>query len=525
MKETEYYALAHACDSFLLQPDVNPARLANPFLHVVSEHPVHMAQYKALFQDLDIRTSDGIRTSFTLKEDIAAYRIGHKIRKGYNSLWAMIPYKNNNPVKILAGLKPVDVVIVSWLVNSGHLKEEDDFYFGPLQSILAERGLTSLLILGNQSGHPSRDMSDDAHRDGPCARYLLPDIMTIQKELETFWKCFQARKQLNKEMTVSSNSFRTMVGSHAAHMKLRYIASNLRMYFFLSDICRQAQQSIFIALYEGHAWERLAFKSARQTHKPSLCVGYQHTTMRRNAYAMRRSLYPNSDYDPDLILCLGEITCEELSSSSGLSSVPTTVYGSHRCPSDEKVVTGPNSKQAVLVLPEGLEEECVVLFEFGLECARRLPDVPFIFRTHPVLPYEKIKTRLNNVNPWPSNVEISRERNIERDYGRSRCLLYRGSSTALYAVLAGLKPFYVDRPGEMDIDPLFALKDWREHVGSAEELVEAYKKDIAQDIRYRLNGWEKGKEFCRKYVKPIQADAIDEMLKITQRISRVSRAN
>lgn len=520
MTETEYYSLARACDSFILQSDANPVWIANPFFHLLSEHPIHMTQYMPLLSELNGINS--VKKSFPVRlseSNITTDRIKRKIKKGCKLLWAMATGKNKQFLNDLADIKPVDAVIVSWLVNTKHLKQKDDFYFGPLQSILAERGFTSLLILGNQSGQPSVDLMKEARRDGSCSRRLLPDIKPILKEAAIILKCILANRQLKNKAEGLTDSLKSMTGKYAA--KTRFIGTlfNLRMQAYLADICLKSKPVLFIALYEGHAWERLSFKAARRINKPPLCVGYQHTTLRQHAYAMRRSLEPHKGFDPDIILCSGEITRNDLSASPGLSGIPSLIYGTHRCPPEKSVVSAPSSKEAVLVLPEGLEEESIFLFEFSLNCARLLPNVFFIFRTHPVLPFEKIKSCIRGINPWPSNVEISRESDIEKDYHRARCLLYRGSSTAIYAVLAGLKPFYVNRSGEMNIDPLYALKCWREQINSEKDMVEAYKRDSVEDQQNRLMEWQNGKEFCLKYVEPIRPDTLDEVLNIAQRHS------
>jgi hypothetical protein len=158
--------------------------------------------------------------------------------------------------------------------------------------------------------------------------------------------------------------------------------------------------------------------------------------------------------------------------------------------------------QNFLVLPEGTVSECLFLFGFALECARRLPDTRFIFRTHPVLPFDRIKGKLS----WPENVEVSQNPKIEDDFARAGYILYRGSSTVLYGVLAGLKPFYVSKPGEVNFDPLYELQCWRESVQSVEELIAHYRAHTSNA------DWPIARDYCSDYVLPIQDTAIDEIL-------------
>jgi hypothetical protein len=177
-----------------------------------------------------------------------------------------------------------------------------------------------------------------------------------------------------------------------------------------------------------------------------------------------------------------------------------------------------------LVLPEGIELECIHLFEFALECARRLPDARFVFRTHPVLPFERLESKLRGYHPVPSNVEVSRDRSIEDDFTRAAYLLYRGSSTVIYAILAGLKPFYIARPNEMDIDPLYELSEWREYVHSVDDLIPRYRSHRAQAGKNSIAEWQRARDYCDGYVQPIREDAIDKMIELAGEISKSSGA-
>ena len=64
----------------------------------------------------------------------------------------------------------------------------------------------------------------------------------------------------------------------------------------------------------------------------------------------------------------------------------------------------------------------------------------------------------------PDNVSLSVERPLVQEFAQARYCLYRGSSAAMHAVLAGLKPYYLMRPGELPFDCLSGLGDWRETV-------------------------------------------------------------
>jgi hypothetical protein len=91
-------------------------------------------------------------------------------------------------------------------------------------------------------------------------------------------------------------------------------------------------------------------------------------------------------------------------------------------------------------------------------------------------------------------------------------MLYRGSSTAIYGILAGLKPFYVVQPDEMSIDPLGGLVHWREHVVSVDDLMERFAAHQEADGEQDVQDWKKACDFCNKYTQPITPAGIDTLV-------------
>jgi hypothetical protein len=81
-------------------------------------------------------------------------------------------------------------------------------------------------------------------------------------------------------------------------------------------------------------------------------------------------------------------------------------------------------------------------------------------------------------------------------------------------VRAGIKPYYLARPGELPIDCLFALGDWRETVTSPADLADRISRgdpftDSAAAVR--------AIDVCERYVSPVRPAAISELLAMAAR--------
>ena len=523
--ENDYHKLTRACDELISRPDAPPSIVMLPWLHVINEVPFILAAYSDVLnagnndnrripqpaQFVSVRNLNH-RSVYSLAQFVKCF-----IRSFYfpDGRWIVEPTASKPFLKQL-GLTRVDVLIVTWLLNRDHLAETTDFYFGRIQELLLKRGLSSLLLMRNQSGYHSHKLQQEAPRKGLCARLLLPDTQTPSAELRYLKQGILLRRYLRDAVCRGRAEFEMRILKKASGFSIISPGlNNFRLHDQIEMICRQLAPSVVITLYEGHAWERCVWHAARVANKRTLCVGYQHVNLRKNSHAMKRSLYPDRyGYDPDLLLTLGEVTQNMLQRSERLKNVAKLVYGTHRRYGSRIEVKAPKTTPAFLVLPEGVESESIYLFDLALACAASLPDIRFIFRMHPVLSFESIISQLNGYPPDTDNVELSDRPNIEEDFDRTGYILYRGSSTVMYAILAGLKPFYFEQPGEMNFDPIFELDVWRERVRFSKELIRKFETDRQASEKVRLGQWKQALKYCDQYIGALREETLDRMIKL-----------
>jgi len=516
--EETYYRLTRICDRVLQHPDATLEWVAIPWLHIINEVPFVLSGYADVIDALETESDDTHRsdtTSEVLRRcHKTAYRFAFLMRNLIRSI--AHPHAQNLDTTLPA-LKNgrVDVLIVSWLINIDHLAGSEDFYFGNLQAMLAAQGFSSLLVLRNQSGNATNGLLKKAVRTRPFQRLMLPDHTTVSKEFDFLRRCFRTRQKMQKAgIDVSDPSERRLFRRAGERVLSNEVVQNLRLHAQIQTLCRRTRPSIVMTLYEGHAWERCVYHAARRASPPGLCVGYQHTVLRKRSHALKRSLSPHHGFDPDIVLTVGEVTQWILEKSNALNGVKSIVFGTHRRTGDDGALCVPRSESTVLVLPEGDGFECIYLFEFAIKCAERLPTVRFIFRTHPYFPIKRLVATEKWQIPKNGNIEISRRKKIEDDFSRTGYLLYRGSSTVIYAILSGLKPFYFARPNELNFDPIFELSTWRQDVYSVDDFIDKYQKDRNTETDTRIQQWEKARGYCDKYVQHIRKDTINKMIEI-----------
>jgi hypothetical protein len=489
MTEQEYGELAAACDRLLRAPSTSLARLAIPVLHFLNEHPSSLAQYASL---------PGVR---------AGGRFSHLPKAVIRSACAVM---RSLTAPRLAALPqaPIDVVIVSHLLRPDQLRRGDDFYFGALQTHLKDQGFTSLLVL---ISHLTVARSDQDTQSFQFPRTILPATVSPATEVDIWRQCASAGRTLRREAARARNSADNRLAMLASRQALSAsTVSNLRMHAAVAKICQAVNPKIIITTYEGTVAERLIWHAARTARRRPLCVGYQHAMVLERAHAIRRPVAaPGIDCDPDAILTLGEITHAALAAGAGLQSVRFIGYGTHRRATLPLLPQPQHRPRHCLVLPDASHDECAALFGFALDCARRSPDISFALRPHPMVDIRLLLRRLPFLQNLPGNVALSVDKPLEQEFARTRYCLYRGSSAAMHAVRAGIKPYYFARPGELPFDCLFELGDWRETVTSPQDLLD--RMGLA-DQSMDSAAATRAVSICERYVAPVRPAALNELL-------------
>jgi hypothetical protein len=489
MTEKEYADIAAACDRLLRAPNSSLARLAVPVLHFLNEHPSALAQYASLLTERPAGTFSNlpramIRAARGLTRSLAAPPV------------AALPQG------------PIDVVIVSHLLKPEQLHRSDDFYFGALQSHLRDQGVTSLLLLIN---HLTVAQSDQDTQSLAFPRTILPAAVSPATEANIWRQCTSAWGTLRREAASAGNSVDNRLAMLASQQALSAsTVLNLRMHAAVANICQPVNPKVVITTYEGTVAERLIWHAARTAKRRPLCVGYQHAMVLERAHAIRRPVAaPGMDCDPDVVLTLGEIPHATLAASAGLQSVQFIAYGTHRRATLPVLSQPRHRPRHCLVLPDASYDECATLFDFALDCARGSPDISFALRPHPMVDIPSVLRRLPLLQKMPGNVSLSVDKPLEQEFAQTRYCLYRGSSAAIHAVRAGIKPYYLALPGELPFDCLFELDDWRETVTSPQELLDRMSlADQSTDSTASV----RAASICERYLSPVRPAALGELL-------------
>jgi len=131
--------------------------------------------------------------------------------------------------------------------------------------------------------------------------------------------------------------------------------------------------------------------------------------------------------------------------------------------------------------------------------------VRFIWRLHPQMTMEGLVDRIPGIRIRPSNIQVS-SASLDDDLSGCRWALYRGTTAIIRAVGMQCQPLYLAQPGEMSIDPLHGLREWRQSVMSVSDFVTQTSAPF--DARAAADAVE----YCRSIFSPVDINPLRQLL-------------
>lgn len=430
----DFNKICGICDDFLFLRAESLITLAIPSLHVIRAHPMYLEKYKTFYK------SEFIPNFYKFLRNIAA-----NFRSLIRAIFSFSPP--------LAFSKPVnsklDFIFVSHLINIDHLKNESDFYHHDLPNQLSEQGFNVAIALINYTNVSAEKLAKMSC-DLKIPRIILGKNLNFHAEWMLRKKIFFEIGQLLalcKNPKWPINFIRLTIIELLGGGTLHALRLGLQIERLVQKYCPRT----LVTTYEGHSWERVAFGSARKINSKITCVGYMHAGILAGQHASLRNL--TKKYNPDIVLTCGKSATDYLIKNKVLGDVTVICIGSSRCSLSQEDMMRSGSVNSCLVIPEGTQDECKLLFEFSLELAHKAPHIDFIWRLHPNMIGSRLTKISSKLKTIPKNIRISNN-DFDADISRSMWVLYRGSTAVIKAVGQGLIPIYLAVKDEIPINIL-----------------------------------------------------------------------
>lgn len=410
---------------------------------------------------------------------------------------------------------PASLIMKTWCFGPESLHGSDDFYYGRLPQILHKRGVSFLFLCGDALGGDKRTFAQAVLKRTQIPsvpeQLLAPvwaPITTACRQIVTSWDLYRLLRN------ASDGKFIVTCARALVDCISPSTTKNTMYYYIAKAAVETWRPRALVTLYEGQSWEVPAWNGVKAALKECLTVGYQHTVVMPYSLSLT---WPNKGSwefsTPDVVLCLGEKTKSMMKPGHKSHKTEFIVFGSFRRAAGSSLPSVPRPwMRTVLILPMGSLPEAKLLFNFAIQVASVLPDHQFIFRCHPLVPFEQVQPWLELPLGGCQNIEITNSKSIEDDFSRSSVVLYRSSSAALYAVLNGIKPVYFDDRSLFDVDVLFELTHWRERVSSVSEMEQLLRCYSEKGDTSVSEEWRSASDYVNTYTTTVNDTAIDRFL-------------
>lgn len=371
-----------------------------------------------------------------------------------------------------------------------------DSYFGDLLAAGPQGYETGVLYLNHTwtkaVQYPQASLGD---ADGP--RILIPRGLPLGLALKRLWKLRNAARRIARHAPS---------GTMAAHIRANALdpqnVFTIALLYHARQILRTLQPQLLVLTWEGHAWERALIACAREACPGIDVIAYHHGPVSPMTVAAARPTV--STADPDALMVTGDWVTEQYRSSLLWHDKPIAVVGSPRARRAQPLPVADGS--TLLVLPEGVHEETIMLFGLAMEALSRDPTLQVILRTHPKIDADMVLKQLPEIRQHGSRLRLSQS-SLQSDIAASRWMLYRGSTTAYEGLQSGLRPLlFIDKHDPYPLDCLQDARPWQIRVADAGDIVHAMGEDRREETERRERLYRDAIEHADQLVRPLDID-------------------
>lgn len=474
----QYSEICKKCDKILLENSNNKARISIPWLHVLNEHPANLIQYEIIY-----------------KEDKIIYHT-HFLNYLFSSIKILIksifkPITNQNRIR------DNSVIFISHLLDPKDLNVDEDFYFGNLQNEIDKINKPNHLLLLNHTNLSSLFLNESSYKNN---KTVFPEYLRFKYELKLRINLFRESIRLYfKSLSTKNDFLQKRIYKYASIQALNNGSLlSLRLYYYLFSLIKLNKINLLLTTYEGHSWERMAFAACNNKIKVK-SVGYHHTIIFNRQHAIFREIKIN--YEPELIFTAGDYAKSYfININKNVYTLGTYKFNSLKESINKFPIT--NKNPTCLVLPDAIISEIIYIFRLVLNFSKDYKHINFIFRLHPAINKTDFINQYNEFAILPNNICFSNN-DLNLDFEKSNWFMYRGSNSAIYALIMGLRPIYIAKENELTLDCLFNFNEWKKVVYNYEELLNVFNSDLKNIIDYNfINEMENDIKRAKSYFMP-----------------------
>ena len=353
-------------------------------------------------------------------------------------------YTDYNFNKLNRKTQKKKILFLTHLINIKHINKNTDFYFGKLINKLKKNNYNTCTVFRNFTSYPSKDVFKK-NKNFFRSNIILSKSLNFFQEIILISKIFIT--YLNLKKLEISNSKESIFFQNKNLLKFSgSVYNNLKLLFQFDEVISNFNPKFIFLTLEGHSWERVLINHIRTKYSNIVIISYQFSILTKHSSSIYLNLGKN--FSPDIILTSGNYSKKEIKKKLDLKIKYINIGSNKFYPANLKEKKNSN----ILIIPEGFNSETLKMLEFTIEAAKILKNKIFIFRFHPMI----------DKNFFFQNFSINlifSKNTFLQDIKETKYVIYRGSAASIQALSSGSIPIYFKFQNEINIDPLFMMRN------------------------------------------------------------------
>lgn len=296
----------------------------------------------------------------------------------------------------------------------------------------------------------------------------------------------QLELKIHKQLLLSQFSYMNILG--------------LIHYLAFKNLIHHYEIKKLIYTYENNVWEKLTLIQLRKNSPTTSIIGHLHSAVPEAAL----NFFISETEDkmaplPDKIVTTGTTPAEILQEYGAYTKTKIEVGGSFKYATTlNNLKRVAEIKKTILIGMEGIPQS-LEMVNYTLSELEKISDWKVILRTHPILPIEEIKDKLNVSKSLSERLEFSGTNKLADDFARSGVMIYWGSTLCFEAIVHGVPLINYRRNHLLNFDPLFKLAAFKKNTSAQESLSAILNKIIQTPVEKMHQEQDQAYLYVRSY--------------------------
>lgn len=387
----------------------------------------------------------------------------------------------------------------------------EDTFFGRLPQYLQGRRPT--MVLADLVG----TYPEQVRRILQCQEMLIVPLEHFCSVGDVWWAIVRAmsrRTVLNERLAFEGWDVGSLVNAEIARSSLS--PTLIIDYLHFACVRRLAGAvplETFFFTCENNPWERMCILALRRFAPKASIVGYQHSVVTRASANMFVSAGEAATAPlPDWIVTVGEAPKRIIDRYGALGAGRVRPGCALRSASLFRLTPQPRRPiRRILVALDGLKEICHVV-NYAARELREHSEFEVTFRTHPLVPLERIRRRLRYDLARVGHFRRSGA-SLSQDLERTDLVLYWGSTVGAEALMLGTPVIHFDRGDVLSYDPLFECRALKWVVHPDDRLIDTIRGIEALDGEEFERRRREARAYVQTYFHEVTEDRLGVFLR------------